>query len=234
MICMGVDSSGKTASVAVMQDQKLLFEEFANTGLTHSQTLLPMMAHALERTGLTPAQVELYAVSAGPGSFTGLRIGLAAVKGMAQPFATPCAGVSTLEALAWNVTAEGTVICALDARRGEVYWAAFDGLTHTRLLPDTASPLDQMDNFLGNCKKPVFFVGDGAVLCYNRYDHFSEIIRLPQPEVFPRGAGLCLAGMEMHRQGLSVSPTLLVPQYHRLSQAERERAARCGLGKTEP
>lgn len=224
MICMGVDSSGKTASVAVMEEDKLLYEEFANAGLTHSQTLMPMIAHALDRTGLTPAQIDLYAVSAGPGSFTGLRIGLAAVKGLAQPFATPCAPVSTLEALAWNVTGEGTVICALDARRGEVYWAAFDGMTHARLVPDQASPLAQMDIFCGNCKKPVFFVGDGADLCYNRYDNSLEIIHLPHPQLYPRGAGLCLAGVALHRRGESVSPALLVPRYLRLSQAERQRA----------
>ena len=224
MICMGVDSSGKTASVALMEEDKLLYEEFANAGLTHSQTLLPMIAHALDRTGLTPAQVDLYAVSAGPGSFTGLRIGLAAVKGLAQPFVTPCAPVSTLEALAWNVTGEGTVISALDARRGEVYWAAFDGMTHARLTPDLASPLAEMDNFCGNCKKPVFFVGDGADLCYNRYDNLSDVIRVPSSLVYPRGAGLCQAGRELHRRGESVLPSLLVPRYLRLSQAERERA----------
>lgn len=228
MICMGVDSSGKTAAVALMQDEKVLYEEFINAGLTHSQTLLPMMARALDCTGLSPAQIDLYAVSAGPGSFTGLRIGLAAVKGMAQPFSTPCAGVSTLEALSWNISCQGTVVSVLDARRGEVYWAAFDGMTHTRLTPDAAAPVTELGNFLGNCKKPVFFVGDGADLCYNRYDNLSDIIHLPQSLSLPRGSGLCLAGMELHRRGESVHPALLVPNYLRLSQAERERAARLG------
>ena len=111
MNILAIDTAGKTAAVAVMRDDTLLYEMASNTGLTHSETLLPMVDTALKACGLTPAQLDLYAVTNGPGSFTGLRIGLAAVKGLAFPRETLCAPVSTLEALAAAHTGEGTVLC---------------------------------------------------------------------------------------------------------------------------
>ena len=123
MNILAIDTAGKTAAVAVMRDDTLLYEMASNTGLTHSETLLPMVDTA---------------VTNGPGSFTGLRIGLAAVKGLAFAAKTPCAGVSTMAALAYGVCGEGTVIGAQDARRGQVYWAGFDLATHARLPPDAA------------------------------------------------------------------------------------------------
>lgn len=101
-----------------MRDDALIYETVATAALTHSETLMPMIDAALKTAGLRLDSIDLYAVTAGPGSFTGLRIGLSAVKGMALPRQTPCAGVSTLEALARCHTGQGVVICALDARRG--------------------------------------------------------------------------------------------------------------------
>lgn len=169
MNILAVDAAGKTAAVAVLRDEALPCELFCDNGMTHSETLLPMIDEALTRCGLTVADIDLFGVTAGPGSFTGLRIGLAAVKGLALPAQTPCAGVSTLEALAYGVCGTGTVIGALDARRGQVYWAAFDAQTHARLTPDTAEPVTALENFVKECKKPLLFVGDGAMLCYNSY-----------------------------------------------------------------
>ena len=126
MKILAVDTAGKTAGVAVMEDDRLLYEVYLDAGLTHSETLLPMVDAALKACRLSCADIDLYGVNAGPGSFTGLRIGLAAVKGLALPRQTPCAPVSTLEALAAAHIGEGTVVCALDARRGQVYSAAFD------------------------------------------------------------------------------------------------------------
>ena len=134
MNILAVDTAGKTAGVALLQDDRLLYEVYLDGGMTHSETLMPMIDTCLKLCGLTCAQIDLYAVNAGPGSFTGLRIGLAAVKGLAFPRETLCAPVSTLEALAAAHTGEGTVLCALDARRAQVYSAAFDLATHTRLL----------------------------------------------------------------------------------------------------
>ena len=167
MNILAVDTAGKTAGVALLQDDRLLYEVYLDGGMTHSETLMPMIDTCLKMCGLTCADIDLYAVNAGPGSFTGLRIGLAAVKGLAFPRETLCAPVSTLEALAAAHTGEGTVLCALDARRAQVYSAAFDLATHARLLDDDARAVTDLADFVENCKKPLFFVGDGAGLCYN-------------------------------------------------------------------
>ena len=136
MNILAVDTAGKTAGVALLQDDRLLYEVYLDAGMTHSETLMPMIDTCLKMCGMTCADIDLYGVNAGPGSFTGLRIGLAAVKGLAFPRETLCAPVSTLEALAAAHTGEGTVLCALDARRAQVYSAAFDLATHARLLDE--------------------------------------------------------------------------------------------------
>lgn len=223
MNILAVDTAGRSASVALMRDDALIYETVCNCGLTHSETLMPMIDAALKTAGLRPDSIDLYAVTAGPGSFTGLRIGLSAVKGMALPRQTPCAGVSTLEALARCHTGQGVVICALDARRGQVYWAAFDLETHERLTPDAAAPVEEAADFALRCKKSVFFVGDGAALCYNVY---KQVLPCPPALRVGRAAGAALAAREMWKNGLCVSPARLMPDYLRLSQAERERAER--------
>ncbi|HJC55219.1 MAG TPA: tRNA (adenosine(37)-N6)-threonylcarbamoyltransferase complex dimerization subunit type 1 TsaB [Candidatus Gemmiger stercoravium] len=228
MNLLAIDTAGKTAAVAVLRDEVLLYEAAANNGLTHSETLLPMVDTALKACGLRCADIDLYGVTAGPGSFTGLRIGLAAVKGMALPRQTPCAGVSTLEALAWGMAGQGTVVGALDARRGQVYWAGFDLATHDRLTPDAAAPVQALENFVAGCKKPLFFVGDGAALCYNRFSELPGVLPCPQPLRVLRGSGVALAARRMLQAGRTVPPAELLPDYHRLSQAERERAEREG------
>lgn len=224
MICLGLDCAGKVAGVAVTRDGQLLYECFLDRGLTHSETLLPMVQNALSALELTLADVDLLGVCAGPGSFTGLRIGLAAVKGLALPRDIPCAGVSTLEALARCCTGSGVVIPALDARRGEIYWAAFSLPACERLTPDAAQPVGSLEEFLKNCKNPVFFVGDGAALCYNRYG--TRAIPCPAPLRQSRALGVCLAAEAAAAAGQAVSAACLAPRYLRLSQAERERAAR--------
>lgn len=226
MNILALDTAGKTAAVAVLRDETLLYESFCNIGLTHSETVLPLVDAALRICGLTPAQIELYGVTAGPGSFTGLRIGLSLIKGMALPHGTPCAGVSTLEAFARGCVGQGTVVPALDARRGQVYWAAFDLGSHARLTPDAAEPLAALENLLKSCAKPVFFVGDGAALCYNRYKDLPGVLPCPPALRGGRGAGVGLAALELYRAGGAVPAAALLPDYHRLSQAERERAAR--------
>ena len=226
MNILAIDTAGKTAAVAVMRDDTLLYEMASNTGLTHSETLLPMVDTALKACGLTPAQLDLYAVTNGPGSFTGLRIGLAAVKGLAFPRETLCAPVSTLEALAAAHTGEGTVLCALDARRAQVYSAAFDLATHARLLDDDARAVADLAQFVENCKKPLFFVGDGASLCYNKYSNVPGVLTVPPELRGGRAAAVALVAKQMAQRGEAVLPEALLPDYHRLSQAERERAER--------
>lgn len=230
MTILGIDTAGRTMSVALLEEDTLLCEQTLATGLTHSETLLPTVDSVLKAAGKTCADIDLFGVCAGPGSFTGLRIGLCAVKGLAFPAATPCAGVSTLEALAWGHTGCGTVIAAQDARRGEVYWAAFDLLTHARLTPDSAAPVAALSEFVQNCPKPLLFVGDGAYLCYTAFADMAGVVNCPPALRTARAAGVCLAARAMAERGETCSPTLLLPSYHRLSQAERERAER--LAKT--
>ena len=232
MRILGMDTAGRTMSVAVMQDDTLLYESHQAAGLTHSETLLPAVDSALKAVGLTCADIDLIGVCAGPGSFTGLRIGLATAKGLAFPLNTPCAGVSTLEALALCHSGEGTVLPALDARRGEVYWSAFDLATHRRLAQDTAAPAASLAEFIESCKKPLYFVGDGAALCYTRFKDVPGVLPCPAALAAGRGAGVCLAAKAMAERGETCPPAALLPDYHRLSQAERERAEKLAAQNT--
>ena len=224
MNILAVDTAGKSAAVAILRDDTLLYETQCNNGMTHSETLLPMIDTALRACGLTmedidltPAQLDLYAVTNGPGSFTGLRIGLSVVKGLALPRQIPCAGVSTMAALAYGLAGEGTVIGAQDARRGQVYWGAFDLATHTRLTEDAAAPVTSLEKFVQDCKKPLFFVGDGATLCYNSYKQVCGVAACPPALQVLRGAGVALAalwggmqeGITTTRAGFAASMALL-------------------------
>lgn len=225
MTVFGLDSAGRTAGVAVEQDGRLVYECYLDAGHTHSETLLCLCQNALDAVHLRPAQIDLFAAAAGPGSFTGLRIGLAAVKGMAFAHDTPCAAVSTLEALAYAAPVEGTLLCALDARRGEVYWAAFragDGEVH-RLCPDSAAPAETLRAFVQQADAPVWLLGDGAALVQNTLADTGKTRLMPEAWRLGRAGGVCRAA---RAAGETIPAALLVPDYHRLSQAERERAAR--------
>ena len=226
MNILAVDTAGKTAGVALLQDDRLLYECYLDAGMTHSETILPLIDNCLKFCHLNCADIDVYGVNAGPGSFTGLRIGLAAVKGLAFPRETLCAPVSTLEALAAAHTGEGTVLCALDARRAQVYSAAFDLATHKRLMDDDARAVADLAEFVENCKKPLFFVGDGAALCYNKYGEIPGVLAVPPALRGGRAAAVALVAKQMARHGETVLPEALLPDYHRLSQAERERAER--------
>ncbi len=226
MITLAIEAAGKTASVAILQDGALQYESFLAGGLTHSETLMPLIDTALAATKLTIADIDLYGVTAGPGSFTGLRIGLATVKGLAFVHNTPCAAVSTLAALAAGHVGEGTVIAALDARRAQVYWAGFDLASGARLTQDAAEPIETLNNFVETCKKPLIFIGDGARLCYNRYSAVTGVLPIHPCLGTGHAAGVGMVAEQMHADGQSDSPAALLPTYLRLSQAERERAER--------
>ncbi len=230
---LGLDSAGKTAGVALVRSGALVYEAVLSTGLTHSETLLPLCRDALAAAGLGPDDVDAYAVAAGPGSFTGLRIGLATVKGLALAGKKPCAGVSTLEALCWGVPVWGNVLCALDARRGEVYWAAFRvaqgpaGTQVQRLYEDQSGPAAALGTVLDKLQGPVTLLGDGAALVAAAFP--ARALRLgPVHFRTGRAAGVCFAALAAG-PGAFVPAERLAPLYHRLSQAQRERAARLGL-----
>ena len=230
MLILAFETSAKAASVALMEGEKLLGESYQNTGLTHSQTLMPMAQDLLKSCGYTPQQVEAVAVAAGPGSFTGIRIGVAAAKGFAWGKELNCYGVSTLEAMALNLGVyDGYVVPVMDARRSQVYTATFlaEQGKLTRLCEDRAISLEQLGNELKIFKKPVFLVGDGSNLCYNTLSGtVSDLVLPPEHRMHQRAAGVALAAVKMIAAGIVGNGGSLTPNYLRLSQAERERMER--------
>lgn len=222
-----LDTSGKTASVCIRLGQNTLFDTTIDEGLTHSETLLPLVQKAFAATGLLPSQVGLWAATIGPGSFTGLRIGLSMLKGLALPFnKVPAVGVSTLEALAAACGLDGTVVTALDARRGELYWAAFEiaGTNVQRLVADTAGPAGDIAKNIDLNAKSVFFVGDGAEICYNTFTSYGGVVRSGNLAAVSVACGAAAVAVQLQVQQQAVPSSLLQPQYLRLSQAERQRA----------
>ena len=189
-----------------------------------------MAAGLLEQCGLKPQDLDLIAVAAGPGSFTGLRIGVAAAKGLAWAAALPCAGCSTLAAMAWSLAGfQGEVCAAMDARRHQVYNARFqvNGTAPHRLTPDRAIALADLVKELEGTSVPQIVVGDGAQLCYDALTAAGISAILAPPNLRMQSAwGVARMGLELARTGQTVSPGELVPIYHRLSQAERERLER--------
>ena len=230
MLILAFETSAKAASVALMKEGKLLGESYQNTGLTHSQTLMVMARDLLTTCGYTPQQVEAVAVAAGPGSFTGIRIGVAAAKGFAWGSEIPCYGVSTLEAMALSLGAyDGYVLPVMDARRSQVYNALFlaEGGKLTRMTEDRAIALADLAAELKNLQKPVFLVGDGSNLCYNTLlEEIPGLVLPPEHRLHQRASGVALAAEAQIRQGIPGIGAELTPNYLRLSQAERERLAR--------
>ncbi len=224
MKILAVDTSAKAASAAVTEDGKILSECFTNTGLTHSQTLMPMVKTVLDGAGIEVGDIDLFAINNGPGSFTGVRIGVAAIKGMAQPTDKACCEVSTLESLAYNLIGTScTAVSAMDARCEQVYTATFRcGETVERLCDDEAVAIKDMEEKLLSYPQPIVFVGDGAELCYNYYKDrlpcslASEILR------YQRASSTALVAYLKAEKGETVSPQKLMPLYLRLPQAERE------------
>lgn len=230
MKILALESSAVAASAALCEDEMLLGQTYLHTGLTHSQTLLPMAAGLLEQSGLKPQDLDLIAVAAGPGSFTGLRIGVAAAKGLAWAAELPCAGCSTLEAMAWSLAGfQGEVCAAMDARRHQVYNARFqvNGTAPHRLTPDRAIALADLVKELEGTSVPQIVVGDGAQLCCDALTAAGIPAVLAPPNLRMQSAwGVARMGLELARTGQTVPPGELVPMYHRLSQAERERLER--------
>lgn len=227
MLILAFETSAKAGSVALMDEKKLLGESYQNTGLTHSQTLLAMGEDLLKSCGYTARDVTAVAVAAGPGSFTGVRIGVAAAKGFAWARELPCCGVSTLEAMALNFGAwDGYVCPVMDARRSQVYNALFaaNGGKLERLCEDRAISLEELGAQLKNLEKPIFLVGDGSILCYNTLlETVPGLVCPAEHRMHQRAAGVALAAKAMLERGESCDGAALQPNYLRLSQAERER-----------
>ena len=230
MKILALETSAKAASCAVVEDGTPLAFACQCRGLTHSQTLMPMVEDMLRNAALPLAEMDAVAVAAGPGSFTGLRIGVSAAKGLAWALDLPCAAVSTLEAMARPLAhARGVLVCAMDARRQQVYNALFraDGEKLTRLSEDRALSLEALAAELAGADEPLTVLGDGARLCYDHLTAAGIPCALAPGHLRQQSAlGVGFAGEDLVRAGRTVSARDLVPVYLRLSQAERERLAR--------
>lgn len=224
MLILALESSAKAASVALMEGEKLIAQYSQCSGLTHSRTLLPMVDDMLKNTENTIAGVDLIAVAHGPGSFTGIRIGVSTVKGLAWAADKMCVGVSTLEAMAWHGVSAGGLICpVMDARRSQVYNALFE-MTYgkpQRLCDDRAIALEELAEEIRG--KNAFLVGDGAELTHEYMKNVGIDCRVaPSNLLYQSAWGVGMAA-------LSKTPGTaddLLPVYLRLSQAERERQER--------
>ena len=231
MKILALESSATACSVALWGEEGLIAQSFQNSGLTHSRTLLPMAHDLLKNCGTTLEQVDVIAVAAGPGSFTGLRIGVATAKGLSWGANRDCAACSTLESMAWPLVfySDAVLVCAMDARRKQVYNALFyaNGESLERLTPDRAISLDDLGEELKKIQKRKIVVGDGAKLCYNTLREMGLSIDLaPEALRLQSAWGVARAAVELARSGKLVKGQDLVPVYHRLSQAERERLER--------
>ncbi len=227
MLTLAFESSAKAASVALTEDGKLLGESYQNTGLTHSQTLMVMAEDLLKQCGKTISDLSAVAVAEGPGSFTGVRIGVAAAKGLAWGGQIPCYGVSTLEAMAKSLGIYRGHVCAcMDARRSQVYNAVFSvqGGEITRICEDRAIALEDLKEELANLEGPIFLVGDGSILTHKTLSpEVPNLILPPEHRMHQRAVGVALLAEEKQQRGEDGDGNALVPNYLRLSQAERER-----------
>ncbi len=233
MIILAMDTSAKAASVCLADEDKIIGEFFINTGLTHSQTLMPMAEQLCANSGVPLNAVEAVAVNAGPGSFTGVRIGVAAAKGLAFKKSLPCVAVSTLESMAYNFLGFDGIVCALmDARCSQVYNAMFrvKGESVERLCEDRAISLSDLKLELQNCSEKTVLVGDGAAISYKSLENPPENVFLaPVNKLNQTASGVACAAFKLLKQGCTLSPAELMPMYLRLPQAQRELNKRMGV-----
>lgn len=223
MKILSLDSSSVSASVSITENGKILAQEFINNGLTHSQTLMPMVEKALKDCGISIKAIDLIAVTHGPGSFTGVRIGIASAKGIADALNINCFPVSTLEAIARPLADDDVIACAvMDARCNQVYCALFSN--GKRLCEDKAILISELGNELKKFNKNILLIGDGAVICYEKLKDSVDNLYVAKEEIrYIHASSVAFAAEEKINAGENtVNPAALVPFYLRLPQAERE------------
>ena len=224
MKILAIDASAKAASAALLEDEKLLGEFYTHSGLTHSQTLMPMVEQLLDCCRITLADIDVMALSAGPGSFTGLRIGMAAVKGMAFAQNAPCVKVSTLEGLCYNLPEFSGLLCpVMDARCGQVYNALFQWKEGEllRLTPDRAITIPDLEEELKAYPQPILLLGDGSLLCHQTMQ-LNQLSLAGAANRYQRASGVGLCAYRAALRGETLPPDQLRPDYLRLPQAQRE------------
>ncbi len=225
MKILALDSSATVASVALLEDGRLLAEYTLNNGNTHSETLLPMVENLLSLYGITTDGIDAFAASIGPGSFTGVRIGVATIKGLAFGKEKPCLEVSTLEAIAENLAVRQGLICpVMNARREQVYTALFrsEGERLIRLMPDSALSIAELDGILSSYGEPVSFAGDGYDITLRSLEK-TKALYVPDRLRHQSAASVALVAHRQFLDGRGVSDTEMKVTYLRPSQAERTR-----------
>ena len=229
MKILALDSTAKICTAALCEDDSLIILKQQNAGMTHSEMLLPMIESILGESGIGVADIDMFALSEGPGSFTGVRIGAATVKGLAFGRDRACVGVSTLESLAYNFIAEdGIVASSMDARRNQVYTALFrvgDGKIE-RLSADMAISVDELCERLGQYStERIYLSGDGAHLVYNK---LGDKVIYDEQRAGQNAYSVALCALKAYKEGKSTTDSELRPTYLRLAQAERERLEKLG------
>lgn len=231
MKILAFDGTAKAASVAVADGDRILACHTIDNGLTQSELLLPMAEDMLKSLKLSFSDIELLATSVGPGSFTGVRIGVSLIKGLAFGRSIPCAGVSTLEALAENLRGlKGIILPCMDARRGQVYTATFecDGKEMTRLCEDRAIALtDLAEELRAYESRAIYLSGDGYAVAKRALEKAGiAICDTPELLILENAASVARIAKKQYEGGMTVSDKELSPIYLRMPQAERERLER--------
>lgn len=231
MLIFGIDTCSMSSSASVVSDEKMIAQFSVNHKKTHSERIMPQIEAMLEAADISIGDINAFAAAVGPGSFTGVRIGVATAKALAQAQGKPCIAVSALEGLAaGSVTFNGIICPILDARRNQVYNGLFesDGRKLKRISDDRALPLEDLLNELKNTDKNIIFMGDGVPVFKTAIaDSLKErAFFAPLPLVFNQAASIAQIGLEKLKNGETVSYGELVPEYVRLSQAEQEKLRR--------
>ena len=232
MKILALDSTADVGTVALCEDKKIIAQITVNTGNTHSETLLPSVESVLQLSGVQISDVDLFACSTGPGSFTGVRIGVATIKGLAYGKNKTCASISTLEALAHNLEGFDGILCpVMNARRSQVYNALFEcrGGKITRLCPDRAISIEDLDKELSQIDDKIYLCGDGYSITQANLK-VTKIEDVPYQLRLANAYSVAICAIEKYERGELVTDTKLVPIYLRPSQAERERLERLEKG----
>ena len=231
MYTLAFDSSAKVASVAVMADDRIIASYSIDNGLTQSELLLPMAEDMLKSLGLKFSDIELFATSVGPGSFTGVRIGVSLVKGLAFGRSVPCVAVSTLDALAENLMGlSGIIVPCMDARRSQVYTAIYssDGEDMSKLTEDMAISITELyERLLSLGNQDIYISGDGYDIVKKKFSEFGlQVKSTPHNLRLENAASVAKIAYKKYYSGEYTSDGELSPTYLRLPQAERERLER--------
>lgn len=231
MKILGIECSATPASVALIDDGKVVASSYINIKLTHSQTLLPMLTAMLKSANVTLDSIDGITVANGPGSFTGIRIGISAVKGLAAPTSLPCVAVSTLRGMAEAFKGESAIVCAvMDARCNQVYNALFrvDGDNIIRLCDDRALMCSELAEEISKIGENIIICGDGADIFYPFVCENDNIRLANETQKFQSAVGVGLASIEDFKNGNTLTPAEILPKYLRLPQAERELKKKTG------